>query len=234
MAEHTHEHKIVDPATIINGEQYAENPIVISKEYKFSFREITTKVSEEVDGEIKEIENKSRRAPVTLLLPLPTIEGLKIALADPKQVDFILSLLAEEVKAAARDQVDEDATFTHQSQLDISKLTIKALSEVTPASRRGGGIPKESWEEFTKDYNAIMPGVTGKSETNVANASKMFAARLQPAKGNKAVLKVLEAQLTLWGASTKKLEELMAVYEFLEAKLADFLKMDDADLTANL
>lgn len=236
---HNHEHHktVVDPSAILNGEQYKENPIVISKEFKFSFRAVdeTIEETDEATGEKKLVVKKVKKTPVSLLLPLPTVEGLKLALSDPKQIDLILSLLADEVKNAAREQVDaKDDPVTHQSQLDVNKLTIKALSEVAPAERRGGGISKETWEEFVTDYNDIMPQVTGKSAEKIANASKIFAARVQPAKGNKAALKVLKEQLVLWGASTKKLEELSAVYEFLEVKIDGFLNMNDEALAGNL
>ena len=102
------------------------------------------------------------------------------------------------------------------------------------AERTGGGISKEVWEAFGKDYVSVMPGVTGKSADQVGNACKLLLAKFQPVKTNKKVISFLKEQLALYFSSTQNAEEFQECYEFLDSKAESLLKADEASLLANL
>lgn len=179
----------------------------------------------------------SKRPSVKLALPIPTLQGVVEVLQTPKGQEFILSLLEDSVISAARFQVsDEDKPVNDQDSLDMSQLSLDYLINQPKAERRGGGISKETWDDFAADYLAVMPALTNKTAELVGNAIKLFTGRLQAAKTNKAVLAFLKEQLALWFANTtkEKQEDLQEVYDFLDTKATTFLAMDDAALLSNL
>ena len=177
----------------------------------------------------------NKRPTVELAIPVPTVDGIATMLADEKQTAFLLEVLADVVASHARYQVgDEQTPVNKQEELDLSKLTLDFISKIPPAERRGGGIAKETWTDFFKDYTEVMPGVTGKKKEQVENAAKLFVARLQPVKTQKKILAVLQAQLALWYSNTQLAEDLAEVYEFLTNKIDDLMKRDEAELLANL
>ena len=55
----------------------------------------------------------------------------------------------------------------------IDKLSWDFISNMPKAQRSGGGIAKEVWEEFGKDYISVMPDVTGKKVEQVTKAAKL-------------------------------------------------------------
>lgn len=176
-----------------------------------------------------------KRPTVELNLPVPTLEGVQKMLEDEKQRNFILEVLAEVVKDNARLQVgDENNPVNKQEELDINKLTMEYIANIPPSERRGGGISKETWADFFKDYLEVMPGVTGKKKEQVENAAKLFVARLQPVKTQKKILGFLKEQLALWFGSTQSAEDFAEVYEFLNGKIEDLMKRDEAELLQNL
>jgi hypothetical protein len=176
-----------------------------------------------------------KRPTVELALPVPTEDGIQLMLKDEKQKAFLLEVLAEVVKDYARLQVgDENNPVNKQEELDISKLTMEFIANIPPSERRGGGISKETWAEFFKDYLDVMPSVTGKKKEQVENAAKLFVARLQPVKTQKKILSFLKDQLGMWFTNTQQAEDFAEVYEFLSGKIEDLLKRDEAELLANL
>lgn len=176
-----------------------------------------------------------KRPTVELALPIPTEDAIPVMLADEKQRAFLLSLLEAAVYQQARDQIgDEAKPVNKQEELDLSKLTVDYIANIPPSERRGGGISKETWEEFAADYIAVMPSITGKTSEQLGNAAKLFVARLQPVKTQKKVLKFLQEQLDMWFANTQSAEDFSDVYEFLSEKVKSFLAADETSLLANL
>lgn len=176
-----------------------------------------------------------KRPSVELQIPVPTVEAIPEMLKDEKQTAFLLSLLEAAVYQQGRDQVgDETAPVNTQSELNLDKMTLDFIANIPPSERRGGGISKETWEEFAADYIAVMPGITGKNAEQLGNAAKLFVSRLQPVKTNKKVLQFLQEQLDLWYSSTPNAEDFSEVYEFLSEKVKTFLTADEAALLANL
>jgi hypothetical protein len=209
----------VDPAAALNTE--FEHPIVINKEASFHF---------------KKDELGVKRPTIKLTYPVPTLEGVVRALKDEKQREYILDILAEQVKIAVRAQIndnDENKNFG-QNDLDISKLTIEALANLPKAERTGGGISKETWEQWAKDYMEVMPAVAGRNAEQIGNAVKLLLAKFQPVKTQKPVINFLKEQLSLWATSTQRLEEFVECYDFLIQKADTLLSKDEAELLANL
>lgn len=179
----------------------------------------------------------NKRPTLKLSYPVPTLEGVIKALEDDKQRQYVLDILAAEVYKAVRSQLTNDdgaPAVNTQEELDLSKLTLEYLANVPAAERRGGGISKETWEAFGKDYLAVMPAVQGKTAEQVSNAVKIFLAKFQPIKTNKQILKVMREYLALWASNTQNLEEFADCYEFLDKKVETLLAADETALLANL
>lgn len=176
-----------------------------------------------------------KRETLSLDLNYPTLDGVINALADPKQAEFIIDVLSDEIYKAARLQVgDETKPVNKQEELDESKLTLEFLANQPKAERTGGGISKEIWEEFAKDYVEVMPAATGKSADQVSNAAKLLLAKFQPVKTNKKVIAFLQEQLALWFSSTPNAEDYTECFDFLNEKAKTLLAADEASLLANL
>jgi hypothetical protein len=197
-----------------------DNPLAVLKTDKFHFKK-------------DELGNK--RPTIELKYPVPTIDGVIAALQDQKQAKFILETLAAESYKAARQQVGAETNpVNSQEELDLSQLTLEFLANLPEAERRGGGIGKEVWEAFGKDYLEVMPGVTGKSAEQIGNAVKLLLAKLQPVKTNKKVLAFLKEQLALYIRTTENGEEYAECVEFLMGKCDALMAADEAALLSNL
>lgn len=210
------QHAVGKGSEAINKLMHIPHPHVVLKENTFSFRK-------------DKLGNK--RATIKLNLPVPTLEGLVEALGDEKQQNYVLSLLHDDIYKAARAQVDDEAKpVNEQGELNLEVLTLKHLAYLPPAERRGGGISKEIWEAFEKDYNAVMPALTGKEPERIANASTILVKRFQPVKTTKKIITFLREQLALWFQNSPNAEEYQEVYEFLDNKADELLKTDEAKL----
>lgn len=197
----------------------SKDPYIL-KSYKFHFKK-------------DDLGNK--RPSIDLALATPTLEGVISALGNEKQAEYIIEVLAQEIYKAARLQVgDEQKPVNKQEELDPTKLTLEALANMPKAERTGGGISKEIWEAFSKDYIAVMPAITGKSAEQISNAAKLMLAKFQPVKTQKKVLSFLKDQLSMWYSNTQNAEEFAECYEFLDEKAKTLLAADEASLLANL
>lgn len=177
----------------------------------------------------------NKRPTINLALPNVTLEGLVNALQDAKVQNLVLGAVNDLIYDQARVQVGDDANPVNtQEQLDLSKLSLEFIANLPPAERRGGGISKEVWEAFGKDYLSVMPAITGKTLDQTSNAVKLFLAKFQPCKTNKPVLKVLRDLLAMYVSNTQNLEEFAECVEFLDKKAESLLNMDEAALLANL
>lgn len=177
----------------------------------------------------------NKRPTIALQIPKPTLDGVINALSDEKMRDFILEILEEQVYKAARDQVgDEAKPVNKQEELDSSKLTLQFLANMPKAERTGGGISKETWEEFGVDYASVMPSRTSFTAEQIGNAVKIFVGRFQAVKTNKKVIAFLKTQLALWFNNSTNQEEMQEVYDFLDQKADTLLAADEASLLANL
>jgi hypothetical protein len=196
---------------------------------KFHFKKVKA-----LDSEGKETGIESKRPSLEIPVPRPSVEGIIAILeAGGKQLDLLMEAVFEVPVSRARELINEDENLTADN-FPYDKLTWEAIANLPKAERRGGGISKESWEEFAKDYIAVMPGVTGKTAEQVGNASKIFTNRFNSVKFQKPILKLLKAQLAIYTDNSPNAEQFTDVIEFLNNKADSLLSMDESQFAANL
>jgi hypothetical protein len=199
------------------------------KDFKFHFKKV-----KELDSEGKETGVETKRPTVELALPVPSVEGvIAILEAGGKQLDLLMETVQEVISNRARDLVNEQEDIS-QANIDLSKLTWEAIANLPRAERRGGGIAKETWEEFGEDYIAVMPAVTGKSADQVGNAAKILLTKFATVKTNKPVLKLLKDQIGLYVTSSPNAEKFAECVAFLTEKADTLINVNEADLLKNL
>ena len=174
------------------------------------------------------------RKPVQLAIPYPSVQGIMAILeAGGKELDLLIEAMENVVNSSAREILYEDLTLT-AATFPVERLSWLAIASVPKVQRRGGGIPKETWDAFCQDYCEVMPEATGKTPEQVANAAKILGQKLQPVKTNEVVIQLLVAQLTMYAEATPNLDEFSDCVEFLLAKAETFLNVSEEDLLANL
>jgi len=200
------------------------NKNVDEKEVKFNFRT----VKDDATG------LESKRPSVELKLPVPSVEGIIAILeAGGKQLELLQEAVAAVIVDRAREIVadKEDATADN---FPYAELLWETIANLPKAERKGRGIPKEVWEDFSKDYISTMPAVTGKSAEQVGNAAKILLNKFSAVKSNKPVISLLKGQLGMYLNSSANAEQFADCVEFLLQKAQTLLDADEASLLGNL
>lgn len=197
------------------------------RDYKFSFKKV-----DEVDNEGKPTGVKTKRDAFSGQLPFVTMNGLISSLHDEKISQLVLETINDELIArAAKEQVSSNYAWTDLSEIDLSKLTLEYIANTPATDRRGGGIPKELWDVFTKDYVSIMPSLMpDKKIENITNACTMFTKKLTTVRTNKPILQQLQGYLGMWWDHSEQKEDLAPIFEYLMEKSEEFLKKDEKEL----
>ena len=200
------------------------NNQVDAKEFKFNFK----KVRDENTG------LETKRPSVELTLPVPSVEGI-IAILETggKSLELLLESVTDVIASRAREIVNEKEDI-NQANFPFGQLAWEVIANLPKAERRGGGISKDTWEDFSKDYISVMPSVTGKTAEQVGNAAKILLNKFNAVKTNKPVLKMLKAQLGLYASNSPNAEMYVDCISFLLDKAEALINMDDATLLANL
>jgi len=199
------------------------------KEVKFNFKK-----SKDKDTKIETI-----RHPVQLALPYPSIEGLLEIIevgSTPEgklQLDLLMDCMADVINAAARDILYDDMEMT-AATFPVDSVSWDAISKIPKVQRRGGGIPKETWEAFAEDYVSCMPNATGKTVEAITNMAAILKNRLSNIKTNKPVLKLVVEQLAIYAGVSTQVEEYKECVEFLVKKADDLLNVSQEQLLAAL
>jgi hypothetical protein len=194
------------------------------QEVNFSFRKVT---DEKTGVEFK-------RPTITLPIPKPSVEGMiAIFEAGGKGLELLQEAVADVVISRARELLNENEDMTAES-FPYEELLWDKISNLPKAERRGGGIPKETWEEFIKDYVAAMPALTGKSVEKVENAARNFANKFAAVKTNKKVIDLLVDQLAIYATGATNAEQYVECINFLNEKADKLLNMSEEELLANL
>lgn len=176
-----------------------------------------------------------KKPPLELTIPLVTDEGLTTGINDEKVRAFIRSLVNDAITDEVRDQINDDTNpVDSQDKLRTDRLTLEFLANMPAAERRGGGIAKETWEEFAKDYSEVMAAAAGKTPEQLQKMTRILTMRLAPVRLDKQVLAYVKEQLSLWFTSTQNQEDFAEVYEFLMQKADTFLAIDESTLLQNL
>jgi len=174
------------------------------------------------------------RQPVVLAMPYPSVQGIVAILeAGGKGLELLLDAMESVVNTQARDLLQED-TSINAATFPVDKVSWDVISKIPKAQRRGGGIPKETWEAFGQDYVECMPAITGKKVEQVANAAKILVSKLSGVKTNEAVLNLMVEQLAIYAENSPNIEDFEECVEFLLQKADTFLNVSAEDLLANL
>lgn len=191
---------------------------------KFNFR----KVKDEATG------LETKRPTVELSLPLLSVEGVVAALkAGGKQLELVVEACRAIQLDRAREIVNDNEAIT-QDNFPFAQLSWESIANLPKAERRGGGISKETWEDFSKDYVAVMPAATGKTVEQVTNAAKILANKFQAVKNSKPHLKLLKEQLAVYASASPNAEQFSDCLSFLVEKADALLALDEAAMLGNL
>ena len=197
---------------------------VSTKPTKFTFKK-----SKDKDTGIE-----TMREAVELAVPYPSMEGI-IAIIETggKGLELLFDAVEGIVNSAARELLNEDYNL-NAATFPAEKVSWEFIANIPKVQRRGGGIPKETWDEFELDYVAIMPTATGKSLEQVRNAAKIIKSKFSAVKTNEQVLNLLVDQLGVYLDATTKAEEFAECVEFLLDKADKLLNISPEELLANL
>lgn len=169
----------------------------------------------------------NQRPSVELVLPVPSIA--EILAKGEASVKFLQEVIADTIRSAAASIVADDEKIS-QDTFPLAKVDWHAIATAPRAERKT--IDDSVWEEFAKDYLAIMPALTKKSEEVLSLALSVFIKKLSPVKTNKDILKKLQSQLAIYVENTQRAEEFQEIIELLNNKMETFLKADDLELLA--
>jgi hypothetical protein len=210
-------------AMVHNVQANFDNTVDV-QEVNFSFR----KVTDDKTG----VEYK--RPTITLPVLKPSVEGLvKILETGGKGLELLLEAAADVVISRARELINESESVD-ATNFPYEELLWDKIASLPKAERRGGGIPKETWEEFIKDYIAVMPSLTGKTVDKVENAARNFANKFAAVKTNKKVLGLLVDQLGIYTEGATNAEQFVECINFLTEKADKLVNMSEEELLANL
>ena len=204
---------------------------------KISFHFKTEKIR---DADGNEIGEGKKHPTVDLNVPVPTAIGLAaiLNLGDEKQTSLVLEAVKDIIYQRARDLMNELRARNEDNKdfeikpemINSYDLSWEVIANLPPAARRGGGIAKETWDEFVKDYRAVMPGVLGKKQEQVDKAAALFQSKFQKCRTNKPVIQALLDFLAVWVTASPNKEVYLSCYEFLKEKGETLLKADEKAL----
>lgn len=221
MSDQDQVSQVVNPVADVQAK--FDNTVDV-QEVNFSFR----KVTDEKTG----VDYK--RPTVTIPVLKPSVEGLvKILETGGSGLQLLLEAAADVVISRAREIINESENMT-SADFPYDELIWDKIASLPKAERRGGGIPKETWEEFIKDYITVMPSLTGKTLEKVENAARNFANKFAAVKTNKKVLGLLVDQLGIYTNGATNAENFLECINFLTEKADKLINMSEEELLANL
>jgi hypothetical protein len=194
------------------------------KPYRFSFKKLKD----------KDTNLETKREAVELALPVPSIEGIvSILESGGKQLELLMDAVEGVIVANAREIIADNLSI-NATNFPIEKVSWEYISNLPKAQRRGGGISKETWEEFAIDYIDVMPAATGKTVEQVTIAAKLLQNKLNQVRTNEAVLNLLIEQLAIYSENSPNIEDYRECVEFLLNKADAYLNLSPEELLANL
>lgn len=206
------------------------NNIKVNYNFDVNVKEVEYKFKKSID---KDTGIETIRKPVVLAVPYPSVEGLvKILETGGAGLALLLEAAESIVNTEVRNILNDDITLTAAS-FPVDKVSWEAIANLPKAARRGGGIPKETWEAFQADYIAVMQAC-GKTVQQAANAAKLIANKFQQIKTNQPVLEHMVKQLSIYVEATPNMEDFAECVDFLLQKADTFLNVSEQDLLANL
>ncbi len=181
------------------------------------------------DGDVE-----TKREPLELPIPYPSVQGLVAILeGGGKGLELLMDAAESIVTQTARAMITEDVTLG-ATNFPVEKLSWEAIANMPKAERSGGGIAKEVWEDFAKDYIKVMMEVTGKDLETVTRAAKLLQGKFSACKTNIPVLKKLVEFITIYVDNSKRADEFISCVEFLVDKADKLINTTPEELLANL
>lgn len=222
--------------------KYDNSITVMPASFFFKTQEVIDPVTKKPEIEIKdgkEVKKTRRRPTVNLLLPVQSVEGIVNILSngDTEQGKKDLALLLDVVQEAqiqrARELVNEDENIS-QENFPMEKISWAEIANMPRGERRGGGISKETWEDFGKDYLAVMPEVLSKPVETIEKHVSILLNKLNLVRDRKEVLELMRSNLALYLTKSSNAENFQECVEFLEKKAKNFLEFDTSQYLQNL
>ena len=176
----------------------------------------------------------TERESLQIPVPYPSVDGIvKIFEGGGKGLELLIEAIEDVVKAQARSLITDDLSL-NAGNFPMEKLSWEFIANMPKAQRRGGGIPKETWEAFAVDYVAVMPEVTGKEIDAVKNQANLLKAKFAPVKTRIQVIEYLTQQLAIYNENSPNANEYVECVTFLVEKADLLVNMSDEDMLANL
>lgn len=223
----------VIPASNPTPEQMEELRAAIKETYNFDV-DVKPFIFRFKKTKDKETGLESVREAVELALPIPSVEGIvAIMQKGGKGYELLLDAIEGVILQAAREIISDDVNI-NAANFPVDQVSWEFIANLPKAQRRGGGIPKEVWEAFAQDYLEVMPGVTGKTPQQVANAAKILQNKLAQVKTNEPVLKLMAEQLAVYAENSPNVEDYQECVEFLLNKVDTFLNVSPEELLKSL
>ena len=211
-------------ATAVTTALIATNPSLGLKQVVFHFKKEKIRNNE---GEV--IGEGTKRDSIEMDLPVPSV--VSILNAGGKALALLEEAVLDTIYTRARELFSEDTgRVLDAANFPYDKLDWDTIANLPVSEKRGGGIAKETWDNFYDDYVEVMVAVTGREKARITKAADIFKARLQPVRSRKEVITALRGFLQTWFEATANKEEFVDVYKFLIGKCEVFLKEDDAAL----
>ena len=213
----------------------------VSNEVTFFFREPTQKMKD--SNKEEGLPEPIKRQAVSIALPLLTKEQvLEILMsdseADAKAQELIVEQVNSVLAAEVRSQLDELPTYEEVdvSKIDFSKVNFVALANTPRATRSGGGISDETWEEFATDFANVITTTTSTTAEQAKKVVTLLTKRLKDVSKQETVLNKLGEYLDTWFTQTSEASQtsLAQVYERLSKRIEGYKATVNADPLAAL
>ena len=178
----------------------------------------------------------TEREALELAIPYPSVEGIVAILeADDggKQLELLMDAMSDVINSVAREIIFDDSKI-NAATFPVDKLSWEAIANMPKAQRRGGGIPKEIWDDFAKNYVEVMPQATGRTVEQITNMARILQSKLGSVKTNIPVLELVVEQLAVYAENSPNAEEFADCIEFLAKKADTLLHVSPEDLLSNL
>jgi hypothetical protein len=179
-------------------------------------------------------ETKIRRPEIVVQAPVPNQAALVQFLTKPEQFGKELELVFEALADVVRNtglSIVADTEIT-SGNFPTNKLDWTAIARMPKEDRRSSTISDEEWVAFAKDYQAVMPAASGKTQTQVDNAVKLFVGKLTVVKFKRDTLSTLQQQLAIF-LEQEVAERHTSVIEFLAKRIENYLAAEDINAVAD-
>lgn len=176
-----------------------------------------------------------KRDSIELHVDVPTAEGLaEVFNEGGRGLQKVLMLMEDAICEHIRKVLSTNKTLT-AATFPMDQATWQAFVDVPDAEAAARGIPKALWDEFKKDYIAVMPTLIGKSVEAVTTAAKILIDnRFSNVKTDKPVVSKLQEYLAIYATKAPNAASFAACITALDDKATALLAAESSDLLDNI